>query len=126
MKHCMHIGHGAAFMDDHGACRTERIWQGYLMQRSQKMCPQASSVTGRRGRQRQIEHEVFGDATVHPIVVETLFKGRLIDLDACQARREAWRIEAERPACANARRCRIRSCCAIRLGLGNLQAGLTG
>ena len=70
-------------------------------------------------------HTVVGDATLHPLLLETLLEGRRIDLDAAQALREARRMEAMRSACAAACRLPIRRRCALRLRLGYLQSSLT-
>ena len=56
LNFCMQAGHGAAFIEDHCDCGAERILKCGFMQRSQKMCPQASSVACRRGKHGQIEH----------------------------------------------------------------------
>ena len=52
-------------------------------------------------------HEVVGDAIVQPHLVETLLEGRSIDLDACQAVREARCRVFEGCACDAARMWRI-------------------
>ena len=69
-------------------------------------------------------HEVDGDATFHPLLVETLVEVQRIDFDARQALRDARRREAQRCACAAACRLRILICCAFRIGLGYLQSEL--
>ena len=45
-------------------------------------------------------HEVIGDATVHPLLIETLLESRRVYLDEGQALREPRRREAERSSCA--------------------------
>ena len=52
---CIQAGHGAVFSEDHCDCGAERIWKCCLIQRSEKMCPQASSVAGRRDRHFHLE-----------------------------------------------------------------------
>ena len=115
---CMQAVHGAAFNDDHCDCGAERIWKCCLMQRSQNMCPHASSVAGQRGRLWQMEHgRLFCDSTFNPLLVKTLRETQGIDLHASQPLREARRREPQRYACAGARRWWIPGCCALRLCL---------
>ena len=70
------------------------------------------------------EHQLVGDATFHPLLVNTVIEAQGIQLDAGQAIGDP-RPRTARAACAAACRLRIRTCCALPLRLSYLKSGLT-
>ena len=106
-------------------CGAERRWKCCFMPSPQKMCPQAASVAGRRGRHSQIEHMRW--VAMPPFThFSSKPSSKLPELTSMHSSWFGREVEGSQGCgCAAACSLPIRSYSAFRIGLGYLQSVLT-